>query len=241
MGKTRRNNPKIYTLHYSKKKTWPPDLNRQRDYTAGSWARIWANPLALANSHIWHSSLTEDRKPIKLGCWSSKTQQFQWFQRDQATKTMMELRPCRTCPSTLLLDYSHQSSKESSLGCGESACSPNFCRMKNQAWWENTHDNNKWLIVSSSWSQRGHFQGEAIPSWPADREVALHVQSVTRKNYTCLGHRFSKFFPKVWIELIQWTWPHKLILQNISQRLRNTICECPQPLVAPDERPGPRR
>jgi hypothetical protein len=28
--------------------------------------------------------------------------------------------------------------------------------MKNQAWRENTHDNNKWLIVSS-WSQRGHF------------------------------------------------------------------------------------
>jgi hypothetical protein len=40
-----------------------------------------------------------------------------------------DIKPCQTYPSTLLLDCSRQSSKESSSGCDDNACSPNFCRM----------------------------------------------------------------------------------------------------------------
>jgi hypothetical protein len=60
--------------------------------------------------------------------------------------------------------------------------------MKNQAWRENTHDNNKWLIVSSSRSQRGHFSGWGNP-FLASRSAVQHLSCAAshKKNLHLFG------------------------------------------------------
>jgi len=116
--------------------------------TIGLQGEEMSKSWAPAKCHRCSSSLMVERSPLRLGCRPSNTP----VQRDQATKITTEFRPILAWSATLLLAWSHQSSKEWSSGCGAKPCKPSRCITLNHIWREKTQDTSRWLIVSSSWS-----------------------------------------------------------------------------------------
>jgi hypothetical protein len=73
MGKTWRNNPNSYILHYPKQEKLDLLTQTDRAWQLGEGMSQPASPRQLPHMTLL---LTEDRKPFKLGCWPSKTQLF---------------------------------------------------------------------------------------------------------------------------------------------------------------------
>ena len=94
-------------------------------------------------------------------------------------------------PSILDSALAHHSSKEGSSCCGERACKPTFCSKTNQNSRANTHDTNRWLIVSSSWSQWGQRVGCGRPrraSLSAVQHLLCAANHIKKRHF--LGAQF---------------------------------------------------
>jgi hypothetical protein len=76
---------------------------------------------------------------------------------------MRELRPFCINPLVAPLAFSHQLSKEVSEGCGDKEWRSTCLRRRYQNCLAKTQETRRWLIVSSSWSQRGHCSGWGSP------------------------------------------------------------------------------
>ena len=112
---------------------------------------------------------------------------------------MVEFSPFWTWPLTLLLTLCHHSSKEGSSNWGESTSKPSPSRISNQVWRAKTQDSNKWFIVSSSWSHRGHFSRCAKP-FLASRSAVQHLLWATNhiKNLHLPGAQLFQILSQGW-------------------------------------------
>ena len=144
-------------------------------------------PLAPAKPQKWSSSLASNSALARLGGSPSNTQWLRRFDNVQAPKMMMKLKPFIKWSGTLLELLSHQSSKEISSDRGVRLCKPTQRRRKNQNSRAKTHVGSKWLIFSSSWSQRGQQEGWGSPL-RVNRSAIQHLSWTT-------SHMKKRHFP----------------------------------------------
>jgi hypothetical protein len=117
------------------------------------------HPRAPAISHKSLSSPASIRAAAVLG----QIQQFRCFQIVQAPSTMRELKPVEPCrwTSQVIFATTHQSQSHYVV---ELKLAGRFVLRWYQNWWVKAQEIKRWSIISTSWSQKGHFSDGPGPA-----------------------------------------------------------------------------
>ena len=116
-------------------------------------------PLAPATIHFSLSSAVASNSVVILGGDPSNTTLFLNFQIIQAPRIKSEFTPFLVMPDTISAMRFHHCRKFVSSWIGARMWSPNFRRVMYQYNLEKLQETKRWLMVSGSWSQRGHLGG----------------------------------------------------------------------------------
>jgi len=140
---------------------------------------------------------------------------------------MMELRPFLKWSATLVLLPTNHQRKSHQLG----EWKPTQRRRMNQKSHVKKQVNTRWLIFSSSWSQKGQKVGCGSPL-RANRSAIQHISRATSnmKNSICQAHKFPKSYHKDWKLQYHETGFHRRTLLNIAHHQRTSNVSLP-PLV----------
>ena len=116
-------------------------------------------PLAPATIHFSLSSAVASKIVVILGGDPLNTTLFLNFQIIQAPRIKSEFTPFLVMPDTISAIRFHHCRKFVSSWIGARMWSPNFRRVMYQYNLEKLQETKRWLMVSGSWSQRGHLGG----------------------------------------------------------------------------------
>jgi hypothetical protein len=145
-----------------------PDLS-WRCQSPATWGlgAYWLQP-----AHSWYSSLNCLRTSWTDGRIPSKTQALWCLQISQDVNMIKEFTPF-LLSLTLRIVLVHQLANEHSLLHGVAPPTSSGDKMANQTCLERTHLVRRWWMISSSWSNNGHFSGWSI-LWRARRPAVQH-------------------------------------------------------------------
>jgi hypothetical protein len=122
-----------------------------------------AEPLGTSNLPLRPFLISSSKIHGNTGVTAIKTHLFLCFHEVQAPRMIRESRPFLVSPVAIFPTDSHQPRYEPTLGWGAKECRPNFLNNGYQNSLEKEQVTRRWSIVSSSWSQKGHFSGWLSP------------------------------------------------------------------------------